>query len=765
MTTYDTGNPLGSQDPRDLFDNAQNLDRAANSLAAEEWIDRFGEPRKTWRGIEKQAQVQIDRAEAAAVEAAQARDDATAAAESIGPLKFYGTHAKALADAANWPTEGLIEIARDETRNGARTRYEPNGAVLDFVVNLDQLRLDVARPDGAGLVGYDPSSTYPPGTVGAGVAAVSDWALQNDSARYRAKNIAKLAWVDYQVHSHGAIKVLFQGDSMTAGFDGVSTDSVPATDGDWARRASMTYPIMFEQFLPEQSGCSVTRVMRAISGYTAKQAYEEPGWQVNPGCDVAVLMYGINDSNGIAGATLNDYMEFMEKLVRRFIDWGMGVVLCIPSAGGQGAGDPRWNYWARRARMMASVYGCAFFDGSEVSRYAHAGAIQSDDTHFNSAGYAQFGVRLASMFLAGGLLDTFRTVANEITYWPGQFNDCIGYCDTKSNVSTNRNDGTYTRSKIMGMFPAGVHSVASFSFYLDAEAAHIYGKVRGSFLIRIDPSIRFNNGAKPYYLLSAPQSVSYGMQQERPVYDMSTDFAADGARSFIGRVVGRGWHTLTFFTPQGSGQALPAFINALTIQPIPIGLSTDVMWGNSDERRVVSVIAKRIPAIANRASAPAAVALAPFVIHAPQSLVGTGSGDERWSYTDWFNCGSARLRVTNSAGDYFEGLIVKESGGNGFAVKEIASNFPSVNRPSFTAQFVKRASVVLSAKDSTGASQPVENILDYSGAASPDAFDFVSGVLLQISPTWPVGSPLSLWNIEIEGSDYFGNSETSFGSH
>lgn len=46
MSTYNTGNPIGSTDPRDLYDNAQNLDNAVNSTA-QTWTDRFGISRST----------------------------------------------------------------------------------------------------------------------------------------------------------------------------------------------------------------------------------------------------------------------------------------------------------------------------------------------------------------------------------------------------------------------------------------------------------------------------------------------------------------------------------------------------------------------------------------------------------------------------------------------------------------------------------------------------------------------------------------------
>ena len=56
MTTYNTGNPLGSSAAKDLYDNAQNLDFALNSITQTLWGDRFGRKRKTWYGIEKFAQ-------------------------------------------------------------------------------------------------------------------------------------------------------------------------------------------------------------------------------------------------------------------------------------------------------------------------------------------------------------------------------------------------------------------------------------------------------------------------------------------------------------------------------------------------------------------------------------------------------------------------------------------------------------------------------------------------------------------------------------
>lgn len=53
MTTYNTGNPVGSADPKDLFDNAENLDHWLNDRTVDTWMDRLGVERWTWFGMEQ----------------------------------------------------------------------------------------------------------------------------------------------------------------------------------------------------------------------------------------------------------------------------------------------------------------------------------------------------------------------------------------------------------------------------------------------------------------------------------------------------------------------------------------------------------------------------------------------------------------------------------------------------------------------------------------------------------------------------------------
>lgn len=81
--------------------------------------------------------------------------DAKAAASAIGPVKFFDTKAQADAAIGTLANGDIIEISQDETRAGARTRYKVQAGALVFVVNLDQVRIDLTQP-----VGNEPTGGF-----------------------------------------------------------------------------------------------------------------------------------------------------------------------------------------------------------------------------------------------------------------------------------------------------------------------------------------------------------------------------------------------------------------------------------------------------------------------------------------------------------------------------------------------------------------------------------------------------------------------------
>lgn len=162
MTTYNTGNPLGSTDVKDLYDNAQNLDDFSNGPEVA-YPDRFGVSRKSLEGLRKDVS---DFLIASGYEFIGDYD-------SPGELTFTRPNQIMSKDGDYWRPSASLAL--------------PYTTVNDWVVDQPKfvsvgeaaLRQDLASPTGAGLVGYDPAeSPYPPGTVGAQLDDLSD--IQNN---------------------------------------------------------------------------------------------------------------------------------------------------------------------------------------------------------------------------------------------------------------------------------------------------------------------------------------------------------------------------------------------------------------------------------------------------------------------------------------------------------------------------------------------------------------------------------------------------------
>lgn len=141
MTTYNTGNPLGSASPKDLFDNAENLDQAVNNLVSRTWVDRRGTMRRTFKGMEMDFNDFIS-------------------ASGFVNLGVYAS--------------GLVISSYNQTftRSGFAYRASPSTVLpytttgnwateeIKFVIAGDStLRQDLALPTGANLVGFKYSGT------------------------------------------------------------------------------------------------------------------------------------------------------------------------------------------------------------------------------------------------------------------------------------------------------------------------------------------------------------------------------------------------------------------------------------------------------------------------------------------------------------------------------------------------------------------------------------------------------------------------------
>jgi hypothetical protein len=93
MTTYNTGNPVGSVSVKDLYDNAENLDQAVNTPETT-WVDRLGHERLSLAGMASAAGDAT-----IAIQAAQsALDSKNSASASAGAAAASADRASAAAD-------------------------------------------------------------------------------------------------------------------------------------------------------------------------------------------------------------------------------------------------------------------------------------------------------------------------------------------------------------------------------------------------------------------------------------------------------------------------------------------------------------------------------------------------------------------------------------------------------------------------------------------------------------------------------------------
>lgn len=190
MTTYNTGNPLGSVAPKDLFDNSENFDLALNGLVPE-WTDRFGRPRKSYALIETSIEAVKENADAQILAVKQNADTQIASttrnansqislvtANAERQIELTSQSAAALIASLGYMppepyTAGMQMTVPNQTVSYQGATYAPIWSELPFTTSgafeSGKFRLiqgvssaDLSADFGSGLVGYKDVS---PGAV------------------------------------------------------------------------------------------------------------------------------------------------------------------------------------------------------------------------------------------------------------------------------------------------------------------------------------------------------------------------------------------------------------------------------------------------------------------------------------------------------------------------------------------------------------------------------------------------------------------------
>ena len=573
------------------------------------------------------------------------------------------------------------QIAKFVTVKGhSMAVYDAVGGLQFYYPNVikydpDQLRQELSGSGGSLLIGTDDGKTVQEHITNLGNAT-----LASDSADYRNRNIHALTKAHFNLRKKSGLSILCQGDSETFGWDPNSTD---ANGTGLTRRANVTYPERLARYLSICTGGNVTTITRAVSGQTAQQGFEYLAWQDNPNCDVAIIMYAINDSTS---TTIDVYLTYMEKFIRRFIDWGMGVIILQPVAGGneQHGNIQQFQIWGQEIRNLAHVYGCAYIEANEIPYNIPYGSIASDPIHFNSVGYQRIAEAIGSMMMAGGMLPFYRPVSTEITVWPYKQSDQIGFFDAFDNVTMGFGYETYTLQGIIGGFDAGKYVRTSYSFYLDAEAAEV--DVVGSWLDESNLSFCFSEPQEvppsigvSYYAFAEQNSfvqTNYNAIQSTVTVarNRGSNNHSDALQKRIGTLIGRGWKTISIYNAADASASKPAFIQALTIRPIyeHLARQTNNGWG----RGYLETLSVRIPSpIVVGGVWPGEAVLTSVDFPMPSGLKA-----ECWDQTlNPWDCGTAKLIIKSIGGShgsgYIECLIRRTSTGlTGYAVDVLHSS-------------------------------------------------------------------------------------------
>ncbi|KJP77491.1 GDSL-type esterase/lipase family protein [Enterobacter roggenkampii] len=722
MATQPTNLPVPSESPRDLKFNAGKIDEFVTSMGWT-YTDRFGVQHYTIEGMRWLAQQAIAAFGYITLDSFEDGNTLT--------LPNQVLRLEATGEYYRWDgplPKDVPENSTPETSGGI-------GAGKWLSVGDASLRYELSQISGATKIGSKDTNGEE-STVQAELDA-------RESASYRDRCITKLAAVDYLVRSKGTFKVLFQGDSLTAGFDIKTTDTVPPENGDYARHATTTYPERLSAFLLEQSGSTATPVIRAISGYTAKQAYEKSDWQSNPSCDLALIMYGVNDASTDNQANHDEYIDYMERHIKRFINWGMGVVVIAPAVGSYGQVSQAAQRYARQIKNLATIYGCAYFDGTEVHNNKEFSSVVSDGIHFNSQGYAILGEAIAAMMMAGGLLPSYKPISSEFTMWPGMGSDHIGYYNPRGTINLARNSGAYTLQKITGEFLDSAPAIALFSFYLDAEAAEldIVGSWQSTsgFQVAIHPNTLSQAGPNVPYYFPEGRSSNNAEQLNATKYasSISNVNTASGAPKHVGVLSGRGWKTISFYTPLDGGGVGSVFLMQLTVRPIPRYLASR-RSSASVRRGITEMAAYSYPYRDFKPTGgdiPTALTLNSLVLPLPFDLYGVAYNPA----DQYFDCGFAKLYISgNHQGGgpvYYEAVIYRGAGGNNFTVSEIKK---IGTLGAVTATCGTKARKVTVARGTVGNDMPLEDIIEvgddssFVAGATPNEF----GLFMKVSVDW-----------------------------
>ncbi|MGY2158574.1 SGNH/GDSL hydrolase family protein [Pseudomonas tolaasii] len=262
---YNTGNPVepnGSRDPRDLRDNAQIIDKLANSSDLT-WLGRLGKTLKTWAGM-------------------TAEHEASQAQRTVEFQQFLQNSGYEVPVAY---AAGISITRATQTVLYNGEIYRPVPSALPFVTTTfpadsakwvsngdNSLRQDLSSPAGASKIGFDQGLSYPASTIGAAVASVTRPGAGKNQDGYigfdMLSNLGDLTTFNAAVRT-GTVRVALTADSIGEGDrDGVYENS--------------TFAILMRTLRQQNPGVTFVFANFALAG-RGIATYFDPNYKGIPG--------------------------------------------------------------------------------------------------------------------------------------------------------------------------------------------------------------------------------------------------------------------------------------------------------------------------------------------------------------------------------------------------------------------------------------------------------------------------------------------------
>ncbi|WP_410735254.1 GDSL-type esterase/lipase family protein [Citrobacter koseri] len=284
MTTYNTGNPLGSAAAKDLYDNAQNFDHLSNDQENELWPDRFGKNRLTWHGMEERYKTALANLGLNPVGTFQGGAVINSAGDIIQDEETGAWY--------RWDDLTTLPKTVPSGSTPESTGGTGKGKWLAVDVS-DVLRKDLEKTTGAGLIGaYDSSGNA--STVAEELASAEGRisGLESKSVIHNA-----LSDIGSRLAAGQSVKIVVYGDSTVDGTNTTGWTANP-TDGngnatggtDHNLTAPFTWPVYMQNILRDMFGSGAT-VKNA--GYGGKTIIDD--WAINNYQVAVVDTYGVPD--------------------------------------------------------------------------------------------------------------------------------------------------------------------------------------------------------------------------------------------------------------------------------------------------------------------------------------------------------------------------------------------------------------------------------------------------------------------------------------